>query len=241
MYPAEFAHVYDRLMDDFDYRAWAQYYMDILSLKPGSMVCECACGTGLMTVELAEYGCVVTGIDLSCDMLGIASEKARARGFKIPFVHKDMCDLSLHKPVDAILCPCDGVNYLLTDERVSAFFSAAYAGLKTGGAFAFDVSTPEKLLNMPGASFYEDRDDVSYFWNTLRESDRVKMHLTFFVRQPGGLYRRFDETQIQRAHELSALTQMLTQAGFKDIIAYGDQTHNPANPHDLRWHITAKK
>ena len=45
---ADFA-VYDRLMQDVDYAAWAAFYMallDSLGVSPGAAVAECACGTG---------------------------------------------------------------------------------------------------------------------------------------------------------------------------------------------------
>ena len=47
-----FAEVYDRLMDDFDYPAWAEYYLGLLK-KAGctpKTMCECGCGTGSMTL-----------------------------------------------------------------------------------------------------------------------------------------------------------------------------------------------
>ena len=66
MYEA-FAAVYDRLMDDFDYPKWADYYLRLLARNgktPGT-ICECACGTGSMTVEFAARGLRVTASDLS--------------------------------------------------------------------------------------------------------------------------------------------------------------------------------
>ena len=74
-----FAEVYDLLMDDFDYPAWAQYYLKLLEtagVRPKTMA-ECACGTGSMTIPFAEAGIRVTGVDLSGEMLEIAAEKAR--------------------------------------------------------------------------------------------------------------------------------------------------------------------
>ena len=51
-----FAEIYDQLMDDFDYPAWADYYLALLArygVKPKSML-ECGCGTGSMSVEFAK-------------------------------------------------------------------------------------------------------------------------------------------------------------------------------------------
>ena len=48
-----FAGIYDLLMDDFDYPAWADYYMQLIAqagIQPQNL-CDCACGTGAMTVQ----------------------------------------------------------------------------------------------------------------------------------------------------------------------------------------------
>ena len=71
---AGFAAFYDTLMDDFDYPAWADYYMKLLAaegVQPTSL-CDCACGTGSLSIEFARRGIRVTGADLSGEMLEIA-------------------------------------------------------------------------------------------------------------------------------------------------------------------------
>ena len=45
----------------------------------------------------------------------------------------------------------------------------------------------------------------------------VDMCLTFFLRQGGGLYRRFDERQRQRAHTQEELRDYLKRAALKGL------------------------
>lgn len=241
MYPAEFARVYDALMDDVDYPAWARHYCQIAQLAPGQAVCECGCGTGSMTVALSRFGLKMTGVDLSEAMLGVAADKARSAGQFIPFICQDMARLSLHRGVDAVIAPCDGVNYLLEDDRVRAFFAHAYRALKPGGRLAFDVSTAHKFASMAGAPFYEDREDISYFWLNEIDGQRISMSLTFFVRRPDGLYARFDEEQIQKAHSLDFLLDALKGAGFVDVRALSEHTAEAATARDSRWHVVAHR
>ena len=71
-----FAAVYDLLMDDFDYPAWAAYYLALLrraGVEPRTL-CDCACGTGSLSVEFARSVPRVTGVDLSPDMLEAAAQ-----------------------------------------------------------------------------------------------------------------------------------------------------------------------
>ena len=187
-----------------DYEGWADYYTRLLSIYGvrGGKICECACGTGGLTIPLYYRGFQMTGVDISRDMLWQAAQKSRKRGIAMPFVQQDMKALNLHRPMDAVLATCDGVNYLLTEEDLLSFFRAAHRAVRPGGALIFDVSTPYKLKHVLCAGLMgEDREDVTYIWqNPWHEKSRsVALDLIFFVREAEGKYRRMEEHQRQRA------------------------------------------
>ena len=239
-----FADWYDVLMDDVDYDAWAEHYLALLAragVRPRAL-CDCACGTGSLSVRFAAQGIRVTGVDLSGEMLEAAREKALRSGAQAMFVRQDMCALELPRPVDALVCGCDGVNYLLDDDRLRAFFGRARASIKLGGALAFDVSSPWKLEHTLGNNFYgEERDDVAYLWSNRFDpaARTVTMDLTFFVRQRDELYRRFSEVHVQKAHDPDHLMALLTESGFKSVEVFGGMTFDPPKPEDERLHILA--
>ena len=239
-----FASLYDQLMDDFDYPAWAKYYLELISRAGGKpkLLCDCACGTGSLTVQFAARGLRVTGVDLSGEMLEIAAEKVRKSGVQAMFVRQDMSKLTLPRPVDALVCGCDGVNYLLTDDSVMSFFRSAHVAIKPGGILAFDISSAYKLEKVLGNGFFgEERDDVAYLWSNKwnAEKQTVQMDLTFFSREDSGLYRRFTENHVQRAHHPEQLSRMLSDCGFKNISIYGDRTFDAPKADELRIHISA--
>ena len=243
----DFASVYDRLMQDVPYAAWAAYYAKLMGqagIPKDGMVCECACGSGSLTIPLQEMGYRMTGIDLSREMLDIAAKKARKAGCSIPFVCQDMRELQLHRRVHAILATCDGVNYLLHDEDAAAFFSRAFQSLRPGGGLFFDVSTPYKLKNDLGNQLLcEDAEDITYVWQNSfsPKSETVSMHLCFFVRQENGMYIRLDEEQQQRAYDIATLTKLLRDAGFDQITVTGDRTGIAPTATERRWHFAALK
>ena len=81
MYQA-FAELYDELMNDVDYEGWADHYARLLSIygvREGK-ICECACGTGGLTIPLFRRGFQVTGADVSQEMLWQAAQKSRKQG-----------------------------------------------------------------------------------------------------------------------------------------------------------------
>lgn len=242
----DFAALYDLLMDDVDYDAWAAYYLKLLK-RAGAYpqrLCDVACGTGQLSVRFAEAGIQVIGADISGQMLEQAQARARQRGVRAMFVEQDMCALRLPRPVDALVCACDGVNYLLDDDRLNAFFTRAFASLKPGGALAFDISSAYKLERVLGDGFFgEDRDEAAYLWSNHfdRDARTVTMDLTFFAREPSGLYRRFDETHVQKAHEAAHIEELLRENGFEAIEIFGNQTFEPPEAEAQRIHFLAKK
>lgn len=241
-----FAEVYDQLMDDVDYERWADHYREIMTAYgvPSGKVCECACGTGGLTIPLSRRGYQMTGVDLSQEMLWIAAQKARRQGMGIPFVQQDMRQLRLHRQMDAVLATCDGVNYLLEDKDAAAFFTAAFQALRPGGGLFFDISTPWKLQNTLGDQLIcEDRPQVTYMWQNRFDKARaqVEMHLCIFIRQKDGSYRRIDEEQRQRAHTIEGLTALLHGAGFTNVRVFGNSRMEAPREQEQRWHFAAMK
>ena len=245
MYQA-FAELYDELMNDVDYEGWADYYTRLLSIYGvrGGKVCECACGTGGLTIPLYYRGFQMTGVDISREMLWQAAQKSRKRGIAMPFVQQDMKSLNLHRPMDAVLATCDGVNYLLTEENLLSFFRAAHRAVKPGGALVFDVSTPYKLKHVLCSGLMaEDREQVTYIWqNTWHEKRQtVDLDLVFFIRETDGKYRRMEEHQQQRAWDEKTLKETLWHAGFRAVSFYGDYTLNAPKEGNQRWHVAATR
>lgn len=242
----DFASVYDRLMADVDYDAWAVHYRDLLSRRgvmDGAVVLEPACGTGNLSVRLARRYSLQPS-DASVEMLSKAAEKARDAGLLLPFVHQDMRRLRTHRPADAIVCACDGVNYLLTPSALSAFFSSAREALKPGGVLAFDVSSVDKLSRILGSRPQLYRaDDICYLWENAWDahSNRLQLSLSIFVQRADGAYERIDEEQVQRGWTEGELRAALSQAGFGSICCYGNFTVSPPQPNAQRLHLTALK
>src|SRR5207244_1015020 len=64
------------------------FYMEE-ARKAGGPVLELACGTGRLTIPIAQAGVEIVGLDLSPSMLSHACTKAKAAGVDIKFVEGD--------------------------------------------------------------------------------------------------------------------------------------------------------
>ncbi|MEG2251820.1 MAG: class I SAM-dependent methyltransferase [Clostridia bacterium] len=245
MYTA-FASVYDRLMADVDYLTWARFYhalMDCYGIPRGK-VCECACGTGSITIHLSQLGYQMTGVDLSPDMLFEASQKARKSGAMIPFVKQDMRSLHLHRQMDAVLCTNDGLNYLKDASELGSFFHAALMAVREGGGLFMDLSTPYKLETILGNHFIGDETpEIAYLWQNRysRAHQCVDLNMAIFVRQENETYLRIGEQQRQYAHNAQFLTDLLLDTGFVDVRVFADKKLESPAEHEKRWFIAARR
>lgn len=243
---ASFAGAYDALMADVDYEKWSQYVLSLLALQgvhPGARVLDAACGTGKLTLPLSKAGYLVTGADASADMLQAAGEKARMMGLSIPFICQRMEEIRLHRPVEAVVCACDGVNYLACEDEVMAFFSSAREALTPGGILLFDISSRYKIKHiLDGNMFGEDLEDVACLWqNSYDElSCLLEIQLTLFLRKDKG-FERFRERHIQRAHLQSELVRWMRRAGLETIAAYGFLTMEPPPRRAERIQFVARR
>lgn len=234
-------HAYDALMRDVDYDAWAEYIAGFLKETDAKKIAETACGTGSISFRLAQLGYDVTASDISAGMLDCAKKKARAAGYKCMFIVQDMTALELPKR-DALVCCCDGVNYMQSESELMAFFKGAYACIKKGGMLLFDMSTKYKLNEILSDNFfYDDGDDVTCFWQSEKTGDaRVKLEVSVFVRE-GDVYRRYDEAQEQTAYDKERVLELLREAGFSECRAYSFLTREDADGNDERIQFAAKK
>ena len=240
------AKVYDAFTYDFDYKKWFEWYASLIkSVNPSAKeVIDCGCGTGPLSLRFYKAGYKVTGVDLSDGMLREAAEKARRAGAKIPFVQQDMRNLAVPHKADAVLCACDGVNYLTSEADVRRFFESARNCLKDGGVLTFDVSNLEKLSSMGKNGFYgEDKEDMAYLWSNVFDEDArlITMDLTFFVKGGDGKFDRFTEHHVQRAHTKEELTAWLTACGFTDITIRGGDSGESGGPGGKRMYYVCRK
>lgn len=241
----EFAEFYDLFMEDVDYNAWCRYLeeiFDLYGIKPKKIL-DTACGTGNITVPMSLKGYEMWGLDLSADMLTIAESKARALKQKIKFLNQDMAEMNLSGKYDAVLCMCDGVNYIYNEKDLKKYFNAVYKNLSKSGIFIFDISSYYKIKFILGNNtFHEEKNNKHYIWdNNFDEvSETVEMELIFFVPQED-LYRKFEENHVQKAYKNEYLTELLKKAGFEQIKVFADFSLKKPDNNSERIFFTAIK
>lgn len=243
-YEYAFASVYDRFTDNAEPRWRGQWALSLLKNVgvTGGILLDLACGTGRITETYLNAGFDVIGVDLSAEMLEHARD--RFAGTNVLLLQQDMRELDLYGTINACVCTLDSINHLTERADVQRVFDRVSLFTEPGGAFVFDVNTPYKHAEVLGnnAFVYEDETAFLAWQNFYDPADRTVVEaLDVFAENEDGSYSRQSEEIVERAYPLSELREMLLQAGFSAVNAYGDLTTDPPRETDERvWFVAVK-
>jgi 2-polyprenyl-3-methyl-5-hydroxy-6-metoxy-1,4-benzoquinol methylase len=218
----------DELMADVPYDLWIDFLYkkieEFMTKKDGWSLLDLGCGTGTLAVALKERGIEVTGVDLSANMLSIAQKKAFEKGLSIPLFEKSMSDLSGLGKFDIVIIFCDSLNYLLSEQEVIKTFKEVYDHLEDDGLLLFDTHSEKKINEIfIGNTFGSNDERISFIWGCFpgEWENSVEHDLSFFVKE-GNIYKRFDESHLQRTFPISMYVKWLTNVGFSVQDVNGD-------------------
>ena len=235
---------YDRLTNDVDYAAVVAFYRQILEnegLQPKTAV-DLACGTGSVSVLLAQMGLQVTAVDMSEDMLAVAFSKAQMLENPPLFICQKLQELQLPRGVDLAVCALDSMDYITNPADCAEAIRRVYKALNPGGIFIFDVNTPEKLKAMDGQVFLDEDDDVYCVWRgEFDENTNICSYGMDLFQRQGNLWHRSFEEHREYAYSSEQLVEFLKKAGFTNIRVYGDRRLEKPDQRDLRIYIKARK
>ena len=241
------ALVYDKLMEDIDYQAWANYLDQLISKykAPGKELIDLGCGTGSISLKLAQKGYNVLGIDYSEEMLSQADQKFRENNIVIPLYHQDIRQFVMDRNVDIVISTFDTLNYILDEKDIERTFKNVFEVLKKDALFIFDINTPYKLKEILGDNIFTyNTEEISYIWeNDFDDKENIcQMCLTFFILdQETGLYERFEEFHEQKSYEIDYLIDILHKTGFKVLNVHGELNMEEPKEEDHKVFIVAKK
>jgi ubiquinone/menaquinone biosynthesis C-methylase UbiE len=111
----------------------------------GQSVLELACGTGRVTLPIAEAGVSVTGLDGSPAMLEVARGKSAGLG-NPRWVEGDMRSFALEDPFGLVIIPFRSFLHLLTVADQKACLQRIHAHLIEGGRLALNFFNPNLAM-----------------------------------------------------------------------------------------------
>jgi len=138
--------LYDAL---FPAGAHLPHYVE-LARRTGGDALELACGTGLLTLPIANIPLRITGIDLSEPMLNTARKRAASAGVSVEYLRSDVRNFDLGRRFSLIFIARNSLLHLNSTEDLLATFAMVKRHLAPGGLFAFDIFNPDvQILARP--------------------------------------------------------------------------------------------
>ncbi len=239
------AAAYDGLTTDVEYGAILSFFEEVARQegKAPETVLDLACGTGSMSVLLAQRGYQVLGADLSEEMLTVAAQKAAQLQENPPyFICQPMQRLRLPYQVDAVCCFLDSLNYVTDPVDCRQTMERVFRALKDGGMFFFDINSPYKLRGMDGQVFLDENPNSYCVWRVEYEKDaRLCYYGIDLFRKKGSMWERSFEQHVEYAYEPEELISWLQQAGFSKVRMYADRRMEAPGPEEQRIYIAAFK
>ena len=236
----DMSNFYDLFTQDQPYDLWFDIVQQLsVSLPSNPKILDIGCGTGTLTSMLTNIG-EVTGMDLSVDMLAIATQKSN----QVQWLEGDMTDFDLNLSFDLITIFCDSLNYLPETNDVTQTFANIFNHLSDDGIFIFDVHTPYKMETLfNNQNYIEEQNDTFLAWQAFRGEVPLSVYheMTFFVSQQNGLYQRFDESHYQRTYEEQIYRNLLKDVGYHSVKTFTDFNIHSHEEDAHRLFFVAKK
>ena len=228
---------YDDLQINGDTSLWGPYIHGLISdfcKAEDNSVTDLGCGTGVVTNYLASQGMDVTGVDLSPDMLSIASS-----GDETGTVSWICADITEY---EGPLCGCfistmDTVGHITDPDALSKMFTMVSDSLEEGGVFILDTTTRHHFEESLGENvFYEDYDDFTLLWVNHYDKENKINHaeLTLFELCEDDLYERYDGELTARFYSPEEIEDMAVKAGLKKLASFGELNREEPKPGDER-------
>src|SRR5688500_4577627 len=175
---------YARYADDIDFYVQYALAMDPEQRLP---LLELGCGTGRVSLALAEAGFSVVAVDRSAAMIEMLDEKARRLGVdeRVKTLLGDMADLAALPAHGFTLafCALNTFAYLQTTEEQIALLRAVSARLIQHGILILDLTAPLPGLLPPSegellhqGSFRDEDGSIVHKFVTGTAEDSIQSH-----------------------------------------------------------------
>lgn len=218
--PRVYEAEYGGYKDDFDL---------FLNLISKGNVLDLACGTGRLSIPLANKGFKVVALDTSSSMLALA--RSKSKDLPIQWVQGDIRDFHLNETFDLILMAGNAFQALLSEEDQLQMLMCVREHLKPSGLFIFNTRNPHD-------SDFKDINEFQ-FWHEFQ--DHKGKTVRVFGKQQANISEALVTYTTKRIWEdkettsiiqlrfthYAQLMKLLDAAGFETVEVYGDDQKSP--------------
>jgi SAM-dependent methyltransferase len=219
------------------------YYVALARALPDRRVLEYGCGSGRITIPLAQAKVAVTAVDLSTPMLNTLSRRlaegpAQVRE-RVSIHRADMRQFECDEQFPLVIAPFNTVLHLYEPEEMLAFLAKVRKHLAPNGRFVFDVSVPQPgdLSRDPSEAFeappfVDPTTGVTIRYSERFEYDPIRQLLVIWMQfEPEDGSEGWTVPLTHRQYFPQELKTLLLAAGFHHIEYQSDFSLEAPGPY----------
>ena len=218
----------------------ADFLVRALRLRPGARVLDVPCGSGRLSLPLAERGLRVTGVDLAEEQIAEARRVSAAlpNGAAIEWRQADVRELPWESAFDAAFCFGNSFGYLDRD-GTRTFVDALARALKPGGRFALDTGMVAETI-LPALRDHEETTigGVRFIEDNTYHADAGCLETRYTFVCDGVSQTRVGLHWIFTIGEIG---RFLADAGMAVLALYGTLDEQPFKVGDRLLYLVARK
>lgn len=220
------------------------WYVSLAASTPGPIL-ELGCGTGRLTLPLAESGRDVDGIDLSPSMLDGLSRRLVRRpdlDLRIRTWRGDFRSLQPDRRYPLVIWPFNALHHCRSREEIHQVLAGIDRALEPDGLLAVDCYLPApQLYDRDPAERIEPRtfahpetgEPLESWEQGWWDAERQIHHVVYAYRRPDG---STTHTHLQlRMHTLDELRAIFRDAGWRIASEAKDFRGTPLDDDALKW------
>jgi SAM-dependent methyltransferase len=227
-----FAGKYDLFMPwDQRIRRERRFFKYMLDTNNVSSVMDCFCGTGFHVAMLSEMGYDAEGIDISPDMVALARENLKRKGFDVKIAQADVKSLNCKKKYDCVLSMGNSLPHEFGDENILKALKSMHGALNEGGICIIHMENFDRLYEdrepfIPSMHRRDGKGTDTFIFAIEYYEKRVVFNILSVIER-GGLPKFAVDTVEYYPLKAGRLAALLEEAGFHDIRTYEDFEMSP--------------
>ena len=230
----------------FDSQHWAEAHgiasacVAISGAKSGDKVLDVCCGLGRISLELAQAGLCVTGVDITQPLLDAARESAEAEGVAVELVNCDMRTFDGAEQFSLAVNIYNSFGYCDKISDDTKILENVFRSLKKGGTFILECISREIAVRYftEGEWFERAGKTVLTHFEVIGAWEGLLSKWILIDNQDGS---RIEHEFVQRLYSAAELRDKLISIGFSSAEVYGGFSLTPYDQNAKTMVIVAKK
>lgn len=231
LYDGKMAAIFDAMYQTFiDYDEEYQFYNSLIQEYHCKTILEIGSGTGNLAKRFQKNHQEYIGLDYSQSMIAIAKERNK----NCTFIHGDMREFELEKPVDSIIITGRSTSYLMTNEDINSTFESIHKNLNKHGILIFDFIDANRFIPFIKKNeviIHEaEYEGIKYYRNsnwktTLSDNFMLEWTAQYYILKDGEKEIIADDFSTVRVFTLNEIQLFLYLNGFEIIKTIDRKTY----------------